>query len=83
MGRQRLDGTARGHGPGGKPAHADEPVIHDDHAGGGDVDAELRRDLDHELATLNELGGERPALGPRDIGRATGMAERGKLDRPI
>ena len=70
-------------GRAGKPSQAAHPVVHDDGAGHGQVDAEARGDAHHVVAARQQLGRQRALLGPQHIGRAQRMAEARQVDRLV
>jgi len=63
-----------------EPTEADHPVIHDDRRGHGQIDAESRRNLDHERTPGGDFWTETVLLGTQYIGGREGVSKSRKID---
>src|SRR5262245_4511855 len=76
----RASGTAGADGPLGETTQADHPVIHDERAGHGEVDAEARGNPDDEVAACLQRRRETGALRAQHIGGLRRMTEARHVD---
>jgi hypothetical protein len=58
-------------------------VVHQDRAGGREVDAKAGRDLHDTVAACDHRGRERAALGPEHVSRVERVTKAGQLDRLV
>ena len=79
--RQRLFRSARANRPLGKPAKRDHPVIHDERACHGDIDADVNGNFDDELAARHHFRRKRSAFRSQHIGGAKRVTKAWQLHR--
>jgi L-asparaginase II len=77
----RTDGAAGSYGPFGEAAEAEHPIVHDESASDGQVDAEPRRNPNHVVATLQHRRRQVGALGAEHVSRLRGMTKARHVDR--
>ena len=79
----RLREAAAGHRPAGEAAEAAQPIVHDDGAGGGDIEREGGWNADEIMAAGDHARAEHAPFRPEHIGCLNRVGEGRQLHRLI
>jgi len=79
----RLEEAAGGHRTTGEAAEAAQPIVHDDGAGGGDIERESGRNADKMMAVGDHAGAKHAPFRPDHIGCLQRVGEGGQLHRLV